>query len=86
MQGEKKQPYLCPPELALAQREGMMAEEEGRVGEWKKLGSFPQCTSADCRKMESRGGGQRVLQSGGEGWDHKEGQDAKGKEWGGGHV
>lgn len=57
-----------------------MAEEEGRVGEWKKLGSFPQCTSADRRKMESRGGGQRVLQSGGEGWDRM----PRGRDWGGG--
>lgn len=62
----------------------MEAEEGGRVGEWKKLGSFPQCTSANRRKMERRGGGHRVLQSGGEGWDRGEGQDAKGRGWGGG--
>lgn len=45
-------------QLALAQRRGR--EAEGRGG-WKKLGSFPQCSSADRRKMESRGGG-RMLQ------------------------
>lgn len=54
----------------------ILRREEG--GRGKKLGSFPQCTSADRMKMESRGGGETALQSRGKGWDFRGGQDAKG--------
>lgn len=56
-------PVLRPYESHLAA--GSCAEKReggrGKGGGWKKLGSFPQCSSADRRKMESRGGG-RMLQ------------------------